>query len=53
MNEQFTQIVEKLKNSPELIKNIQNKDDAIKLIAKETKMPEANSVLSFLFNSDY
>lgn len=41
MNEQFTQIVEKLKNSPELIKAIQNKDDAIKLIAKETKMPEA------------
>lgn len=38
MNEQ---LVEKLKNSPELLKNIKNKDDAIKVIAKETNLPEA------------
>lgn len=41
MNEKFEQIVEKLKTSPELLKNIKNKDDAIKVIAKETNLPEA------------
>ena len=41
MSKQITKIIEKLKNSPELLKNIQNKDDAIKFIAQETKMPEA------------
>jgi len=41
MNEKLDQIVERLKNSPELLKNIKNKDDAIKVIAKETNLPEA------------
>ena len=41
MNENYDQIIEKLKSSPELLKNIRNKDDAVKLIAKETHLPEA------------
>ncbi len=41
MNEQITQLVDKLKNNPEIIKALSSKEEAVKLIAKETKMPEA------------
>ncbi len=41
MNEKISQYVEKLSNSGDLLKIIQNKDEAIKFIAKETKLPEA------------
>ncbi len=41
MNDKITQMVEKFKNNPELLKSLQNKDEAVKFIAKETKMPEA------------
>ena len=41
MNEQVTQLVEKLKNNPEIIKSLSSKEETVKLIAKETNMPEA------------
>lgn len=41
MNEQMNQIVEKLKNSPDLLMKLKSKDDAVKFIASETKLPEA------------
>ncbi len=41
MNEKISQYVEKLASSGDLMKIIQNKEEAIKFISKETKLPQA------------
>ena len=40
MNEKVMQAVEKVKSNPEILKALSNKQEAVKLISKETKLPE-------------
>jgi len=41
MNEKIMQAAEKVKSNPEILKALTNKQEAVKLLSKETKLPEA------------